>query len=78
MDRLPARAPAARPARRRPAGTLDDEIYLGDRTEWRVRVGEEVVTVAEPAGHGRGRRRGDAVTVGFPPAAVLRLQDPGA
>jgi spermidine/putrescine transport system ATP-binding protein len=59
-------------------GTLDDEIYLGDRTDWRVRLGEEVVTVAEPAGRGQGRRRGDAVTVGFPPSAVLRLQDPGA
>jgi spermidine/putrescine transport system ATP-binding protein len=59
-------------------GTLDDEIYLGDRTDWRVRLGEEVVTVAEPAGRGRERRRGDAVSVAFPPSAVLRLQDPGA
>jgi len=56
-------------------GTLDDEIYLGDRTNWRVRFGEDVVTVAEAAAVVRGRRRGDAVTVSFPPAAVLRLEE---
>jgi spermidine/putrescine transport system ATP-binding protein len=56
-------------------GTLDDEIYLGDRTDWRVRVGEEVVTVAEPASRVRERRRGDPVRVSVPPGAVLRLDD---
>jgi spermidine/putrescine transport system ATP-binding protein len=57
------------------AGTLEDEIYLGDRTDWRVRVGEETVTVAESAAPARARRRGEPVTVSFPPGAVLRLED---
>jgi hypothetical protein len=57
---------------------LEDEIYLGDRTDWRVRLGEETVTVAEPAASAQPRRRGDAVTVSFPPEAVLRLEDPEA
>jgi spermidine/putrescine transport system ATP-binding protein len=30
-------------------GTLEDEIYLGDRTDWRVRAGDVVFTVAEAA-----------------------------
>jgi len=59
-------------------GTLEDEIYLGDRTDWRVRVGEETVTVAESAAVARARRRGEPVTVSFPPDAVLRLEDPEA
>ena len=57
-------------------GALDDEIYLGDRTDWRVRVAAEVLTVAETAARARGRRRGDAVRVAFDAAAVLRLEDP--
>jgi len=56
-------------------GTLDDEIYLGDRTDWRVRAGDLVLTVAEAAAQGRDRRRGEPVTVSFPPAAVLRLEE---
>jgi hypothetical protein len=57
---------------------LEDEVYLGDSTHWRVRVADEIVIVAEgmlaPA-----RRRGDAVTITFAPEAVLRLLDsPGA
>jgi len=56
-------------------GTLEDEIYLGDRTDWRVRVGEETLTVAESASAARPRRRGEPVTIAFPPAAVLRLED---
>src|SRR5436190_577140 len=59
-------------------GTLEDEIYLGDRTDWRVRVGEETVTVAESAAVARARRRGEPVTVSFPPDAVLRLEEPEA
>src|SRR5206468_13056909 len=59
-------------------GILQDEIYLGDRTDWRVRVGEETLTVAEPATLARARRRGEPVTVSFPPDAVLRLDDPEA
>ncbi|HXY40637.1 MAG TPA: ABC transporter ATP-binding protein [Vicinamibacteria bacterium] len=55
------------------AGTLEDEIYLGDRTEWQVRVGPELLRVAESAGQGRERRRGEPVVVRFRPEAVLRL-----
>jgi spermidine/putrescine transport system ATP-binding protein len=57
------------------AGTLDDEIYLGDRTDWRVRAGDVVFTVAETAAQVRERRRGEPVTVSFAPAAVLRLEE---
>jgi spermidine/putrescine transport system ATP-binding protein len=57
------------------AGTLDDEIYLGDKTDWRVRLGDEIVTVAETAGKARGRKRGDAVALTIPAEAVLRLED---
>jgi ABC-type Fe3+/spermidine/putrescine transport system ATPase subunit len=57
------------------AGKLDDEIYLGDWTDWRVRLGEEVVSVAEGASAARHRRRGDAVTVRVPPEAILRLEE---
>jgi ABC-type Fe3+/spermidine/putrescine transport system ATPase subunit len=56
------------------AGTLDDEIYLGDRTDWRVRLGEEIVTVAEAGAAARRHKRGDAATVAFPADAVLRLE----
>jgi hypothetical protein len=56
------------------AGTLEDEIYLGDRTDWRVKVGEETLTVAE-AGLVGERRRGEPVTVAFPYDAVLRLEE---
>jgi spermidine/putrescine transport system ATP-binding protein len=54
-------------------GILDDEIYRGDHTEWRVRVGGEVLAVTEDAGTAAGRQRGDAVGVQVPPDAVLRL-----
>jgi spermidine/putrescine transport system ATP-binding protein len=57
------------------AGVLDDEIYLGDKTDWRVRLGDAIVTVAEAAGSARGRKRGDAVTLTIPAEAVLRLED---
>jgi spermidine/putrescine transport system ATP-binding protein len=57
------------------AGTLDDEIYLGDRTDWRVRAGDVVFTVAETAAQVRERRRGEPVTLSFPAAAVLRLEE---
>ncbi len=56
------------------SGMLDDEIYLGDRTDWRVRAGDLVLTVAEAAAQVHDRRRGEPVTVSFPPAAVLRLE----
>jgi spermidine/putrescine transport system ATP-binding protein len=56
-------------------GTLDDEIYLGDRTDWRVRAGDVVFTVAETAAQVRDRRRGETVTISFPAGAVLRLEE---
>jgi len=56
-------------------GTIDDEIFLGDWTDWRVRVGSSVLSVGEGNLLARGRRRGDTVTLSFPPEAVLRLDD---
>ena len=57
-------------------GLLDDEIYLGDRTDWRVRLDQgAVVTVAENAAQARTRRRGDRVLVTFGAEAVLRLEE---
>jgi spermidine/putrescine transport system ATP-binding protein len=53
--------------------TVEEEVYLGDRTDWRVRAAGELLTVAE-TGAARRRERGEAVTVGFPAAAVLRLE----
>jgi spermidine/putrescine transport system ATP-binding protein len=67
------RMDAARDGENAIRGTLDDEIYLGDRTDWRVRAGDVVFTVAETAAQVRDRRRGEPVTLSFPPAAVLRL-----
>jgi ABC-type Fe3+/spermidine/putrescine transport system ATPase subunit len=61
------------PAGDGPSAILDDEIYRGDHTEWRVRVGGEVLAVTEDASAAAGRRRGDAVSVQIPPDAVLRL-----
>jgi len=60
------------------AGRIDDEVFLGDWTDWRVRVGGEVLSVGEGNVLARGRKRGDAVTLSFPPDAVLRLEDTGA
>ena len=60
------------------AGKLEDKIYLGDRTDWRVRVGDETLTVAEPAGPARVRSGGQSVTVSFPGEAVLRLDSEGS
>jgi spermidine/putrescine transport system ATP-binding protein len=54
-------------------GILDDEIYLGDRTEWRVRVGNETFTVSESASVVQERRRGGRMRISFPSSAVLRL-----
>jgi spermidine/putrescine transport system ATP-binding protein len=56
------------------AGILEDEIYLGDSTEWHVRLGELLLIVAEDAVRARNRRRGEAVLVSFDPSAVLRLE----
>jgi spermidine/putrescine transport system ATP-binding protein len=61
-----------------PSATLDDEIYRGDHTEWRVRVGGELLAVTEDATTAAGRRRGDAVAVQITPEAVLRLDEPKA
>jgi spermidine/putrescine transport system ATP-binding protein len=56
-------------------GAIDDEIFLGDWTDWRVRVGGTVLSVGEGNVLARGRQRGDRVTLSFPPDAVLRLED---
>jgi spermidine/putrescine transport system ATP-binding protein len=56
-------------------GVIDDEIFLGDWTDWRVRAGGELLSVGEGNVLARDRRRGDAVTVSFSPDAVLRLED---
>jgi spermidine/putrescine transport system ATP-binding protein len=69
------RLDSARDGENRLEGTLDDELYIGDRTDWRVRVGDLVLTVSESAAQVRERRRGEAVTVSFPPSAVLRLEE---
>jgi hypothetical protein len=63
------------PGENRLPGVLEDRVFLGDRSEWRVRAGPLVLTVAEP-GTGGGRHPGDAVTVTFPAAALLRLESP--
>jgi spermidine/putrescine ABC transporter ATP-binding subunit len=55
------------------AGTIEDEIFLGDWTDWRVRVAGALLSVAEGNVLARSRRRGDAVTLSFAPEAVLRL-----
>jgi spermidine/putrescine ABC transporter ATP-binding subunit len=57
------------------AGTIEDELYLGDRTDWRVRVAGETLAVAESATQVRPRRRGDAVRLVVPPSAVLFLDE---
>jgi spermidine/putrescine transport system ATP-binding protein len=57
------------------AGSLDDEIYLGDWTDWRVRLGDEVLSVSEGATSARHRKRGDEVMVRVPAEAVLRLEE---
>ncbi len=62
------------PGDNRVAGVLDDRVFLGDRSEWRVRAGGDVLTVSEP-GTGEGRRTGGSVTVTFPAEALLRLED---
>jgi spermidine/putrescine transport system ATP-binding protein len=56
-------------------GVIEDEIFLGDWTDWRVRVAGEVLSVGEGSVLASARRRGDAVSVSFPPEAVLRLED---
>jgi spermidine/putrescine transport system ATP-binding protein len=58
-------------------GVIDDEVFLGDWTDWRVRVGPEVLSVGEGNVLARERARGDAVSLSFPPDAVLRLEDEG-
>jgi len=55
-------------------GTLDDEIYLGDRTEWHVKVGDARLVASEEATRAKKRARGERVLVSFEPGAVLRLE----
>jgi spermidine/putrescine transport system ATP-binding protein len=56
-------------------GVIDDEIFLGDWTDWRVRLGSEILSVGEGNVLARGRKRGDAVSVSFSPDDVLRLDE---
>jgi spermidine/putrescine transport system ATP-binding protein len=56
-------------------GVIEDEIFLGDYTDWRVKIAGETISVGEGNVLARGRARGDAVTASFPPDAVLRLDD---
>jgi ABC-type Fe3+/spermidine/putrescine transport system ATPase subunit len=56
-------------------GVIEDEVFLGDWTEWRVRVNGETLSVGEGNVLARGRRRGDLVPVSFPPEAVLHLDE---
>ncbi len=56
-------------------GVLDDELCLGDRTDWRVRVGQELLTVSEAASAAARRQRGERVRLGVARGAVLRLGD---
>jgi len=57
-------------------GVIDDEIFLGDWTDWRVRVGGEILSVGEGNVLARGRKRGDLVRVSFSPDALVRLEEP--
>jgi len=63
------------PGENRLPGVLEDHVFLGDRSEWRVRTGGALLTVAESGGT-VGRRPGDTVTLTFPAAALLRLEAP--
>ena len=73
-ERLSLEAPPGAGGANGLAGTLDDEIYLGDSTEWHVRLDDLRMIVAEDAVKARQRRRGEAVVVAFDPSAVLRLE----
>jgi spermidine/putrescine transport system ATP-binding protein len=55
------------------AGLIEDEIYLGERTDWRVRVSGELLTIAEEAAAAALRQRGDTVGVLLPAESVRRL-----
>jgi spermidine/putrescine transport system ATP-binding protein len=77
-ERVALRAPGETPAGPNVVtGRLDDEIYLGDFTEWRVALGPEILAVTEGASSAGTRRRGEAVVASFSPDAVLRLEEPG-
>jgi spermidine/putrescine transport system ATP-binding protein len=57
-------------------GVIEDEIFLGDWTDWRVRAGGVLMSVGEGNVLARGRTRGDRVSLSFAPDAVLRLDAP--
>jgi spermidine/putrescine transport system ATP-binding protein len=54
-------------------GVLEERLYRGDRTDWRVRVGESVLVAADASA--AGLSAGDRVAVTIPPEAVLRLEE---
>jgi spermidine/putrescine transport system ATP-binding protein len=73
-ERLRLESPSGPAGANALAGILEDEIYLGDSTEWHVRLGELLLIVAEDAVRARHRLRGEGVLVSFDPSAVLRLE----
>jgi spermidine/putrescine transport system ATP-binding protein len=56
-------------------GVVEDEIYLGDRTDWVVRAAGATIVAAESARGAQPRGRGEKVRLALPPEAVLRLED---
>jgi ABC-type Fe3+/spermidine/putrescine transport system ATPase subunit len=54
-------------------GVLEDRVYRGDRTDWRIRAGDLVLVVGDPGRNGHAP--GGQVRVAVPEDAVLRLEE---
>ena len=54
-------------------GVLEDRVYRGDRTDWRIRAGDLVLVVGDPGRNGHSP--GGQVRVAVPEDAVLRLEE---
>lgn len=72
-ERITTHAPSGN-AIQKLEGILTDEVYLGDRTEWRVRVADELFQVAESAAVVEQRKKGEPITIRFLPSDVFRLE----